>query len=199
MRQMRPNKRTTLTHQSFNPALNPSRKNECPVRARNEQPVIFERIDLQMLSKTTPQKSYFFLAILAILPFLLISTTHTAQAGVVKVKIDVYSQRMDVYVNGFRRHKWPISTARRGYRTPLGNFRPTRMHRRYFSKKYHGSPMPHSIFFYGGYAIHGTNAIKRLGRPASHGCIRLHPDNARKLFALVKNNGPRNTKISIRR
>ena len=122
-----------------------------------------------------------------------------ANAGRVNVSIDISSQKMYVTVNGKRKHSWAVSTARHGYRTPIGNFRPTRMHRRYFSKKYHGSPMPHSIFFYGGYAIHGTNAIKRLGRPASHGCIRLHPKNARQLFALVKSNGPGNTRISIRR
>ncbi|WP_319529075.1 L,D-transpeptidase [uncultured Cohaesibacter sp.] len=121
-----------------------------------------------------------------------------ASAARVGVKIDLSSQKMYVTVNGFRRHTWPVSTARRGYRTPIGNFRPTRMHARYFSKKYHGSPMPHSIFFRGGYAIHGTNSIKNLGRPASHGCVRLHPDNARQLFALVKQNGASNTSISIR-
>ncbi|SNY93875.1 L,D-transpeptidase catalytic domain [Cohaesibacter sp. ES.047] len=125
--------------------------------------------------------------------------TTTASAGRVGVKIDLSSQKMYVTVNGFRRHTWPVSTARRGYRTPIGSFRPTRMHAKYFSKKYHGSPMPHSIFFRGGYAIHGTGAIKNLGRPASHGCVRLHPTNARKLFALVKKNGPANTHISIRR
>lgn len=38
--------------------------------------------------------------------------------------------------------------------------------------------MPHSIFFHGGYAIHGSYEINRLGGPASHGCIRLHPANA---------------------
>ena len=46
--------------------------------------------------------------------------------------------------------------------------------------------MPHSIFFSGGYAIHGSYEISRLGRPASHGCIRLHPSNAATLFALVQ-------------
>lgn len=139
-----------------------------------------------------------FLATLAFLTFCLV-TTPNALAGNVKVKIDLSSQKMYVTVNGWKRHIWPVSTARRGYRTPIGSFRPTRMHRRYFSKKYYNSPMPHSIFFYGGYAIHGTNAIKRLGRPASHGCIRLHPKNARKLYALVKANGPRNTRIQIQR
>ncbi|HAT87123.1 MAG TPA: hypothetical protein DCS30_14905 [Rhizobiales bacterium] len=122
-----------------------------------------------------------------------------ATAGNVRVKIDLSEQKMKVLINGSTRHSWPVSTARRGYRTAVGNYRPTRMHRRYFSKKYNGSPMPHSIFFYGGYAIHGTNQIKRLGRPASHGCIRLHPNNARKLFKLVRNNGPRNTRITIQR
>ncbi len=139
----------------------------------------------------------FFSALLSI-AFVSLGSS-SASAGNIRVKIDLSEQKMKVVVNGRTRHSWPVSTARRGYRTPVGNFRPTRMHRRYFSKKYHGSPMPHSIFFYGGYAIHGTNQIKRLGRPASHGCIRLHPNNARKLFALVRNNGPRNTKITIQR
>ena len=131
--------------------------------------------------------------------FFIVISANTAMAGVVRVKIDISSQKMHVTVNGKRKHTWAVSTARRGYRTPLGNFRPTRMHKRYFSKKYRGSPMPHSIFFYGGYAIHGTTSIKKLGRPASHGCIRLHPKNARQLFALVRNNGPKSTKISIQR
>jgi hypothetical protein len=34
------------------------------------------------------------------------------------------------------------------------------------------APMPHSIFFRGGYAIHGSYATGSLGRPASPGCIR---------------------------
>ena len=60
------------------------------------------------------------------------------------------------------------------------------------------SPMPHSIFFRGGYAIHGTNYVSRLGRRASHGCVRLHPSNARRLFNLVKQHGARNTRIQVR-
>ena len=121
-----------------------------------------------------------------------------ASAGVV-AKIDLSQQKMQVYVNGARKYSWSVSTARSGYRTPTGSFRPTRMYVSYFSKKYHGSPMPHSIFFYGGYAIHGTNAISSLGRPASHGCIRLHPSNASALYSLVRQHGPRNTQIVISR
>ncbi len=127
-----------------------------------------------------------------------ISVPADASAGVV-AKIDLSQQTMQVYVNGMRKYSWPVSTARSGYRTPTGSYRPTRMHKTYFSKKYHGSPMPYSIFFYGGYAIHGTNAVSSLGRPASHGCVRLHPTNAAALFGLVQRHGARNTQIVISR
>ena len=128
----------------------------------------------------------------------LIAQPVSASSDVV-AKISLSNQTMQVYVNGLRRYSWPVSTARSGYRTPTGNYRPTRMHRTYFSKKYHGSPMPYSIFFHGGYAIHGTNYVKSLGRPASHGCVRLHPSNAAALFSLVKRHGAGNTQIVITR
>ncbi len=127
-----------------------------------------------------------------------ISASSGAIAGEVRITIDISQQRMYVSVNGQKKHEWPVSTGRKGYRTPTGTFGPTRMHARYFSKKYRGSSMHHSIFFYGGYAIHATTDIKRLGRKASHGCVRLHPDNARRLFSLVKRNGTRSTRIRVR-
>ncbi len=120
-----------------------------------------------------------------------------ATAKIVTAKIDLSEQTMRVYVNGKVRHSWFVSTARRGYRTPVGTFRPTRMHKRYFSRKYNGAPMPYSVFFYKGYAIHGTDVIKRLGAPASHGCVRLHPRNAKRLFSLIKSHGSSNAKIVI--
>lgn len=119
-----------------------------------------------------------------------------ACAGVV-VQIDKSSQRMAVSVDGATRYNWPVSTGRRGYGTPNGVFRPQSMARRWFSRRYYNSPMPHSIFFYHGFAIHGTNDISRLGGPASHGCVRLHPSHAAALFALVERNGPRHTRIEI--
>jgi len=119
-----------------------------------------------------------------------------ASAGVV-VQIDKSSQRMTVSVDGASLYTWPVSTGRGGYGTPSGRFRPQMMMRSYFSKKYYGSPMPHSIFFYYGFAIHGTNDIARLGGPASHGCVRLHPSNAAMLFALVQRAGAANTDIVI--
>ena len=119
-----------------------------------------------------------------------------AHADVV-VHIDKSSQRMAVSVDGMMRYNWPVSTGRSGYGTPSGVFHPQMMARRWFSRKYYNSPMPHSIFFHGGFAIHGTNDISRLGGPASHGCVRLHPSHAAALFALVQRNGPGNTRIEI--
>jgi lipoprotein-anchoring transpeptidase ErfK/SrfK len=122
---------------------------------------------------------------LLILAALLIALTTPASAGVV-VRIDNSAQRMHVIVDGMLAYVWPVSTARRGYRTPPGNYRVQRMERMWYSRKYDMSPMPYSLFFRGGYAIHGTGSIRQLGRPASHGCVRLHPANARALFQLVR-------------
>jgi lipoprotein-anchoring transpeptidase ErfK/SrfK len=109
----------------------------------------------------------------------------------IQIHIDISSQRMSVRVNGFPYAYWKVSTARRGYYTPRGNFSVTRMAKIYYSRKYDNSPMPNSIFFHGGYAIHGSYYVKSLGRPASHGCVRLHPQNAAALYALVQRHGRR--------
>jgi hypothetical protein len=112
-------------------------------------------------------------------------------AAVVQVDIDLSSQRMVVSDKRGAKHVWPISSARRGYVTPRGQFRPTALRRMHYSRKYDNAPMPHSIFFRGGYAIHGTKAVGQLGRPASHGCVRLAPAAAARLFAMVQRDGAR--------
>jgi lipoprotein-anchoring transpeptidase ErfK/SrfK len=122
----------------------------------------------------------------------------TASANAtVAVRIDVSSQTMHVSVNGWPYATWRVSTARRGYWTPRGSYRPFLLKRMHYSRKYDNSPMPHSIFFKGGYAIHGTGYVRSLGRPASHGCIRLAPGNAARLFSLVRQHGYRDTRITI--
>ncbi len=93
-----------------------------------------------------------------------------------------------VEVDGVKRYQWAVSTARRGYSTTNGSYRPEWLARKWYSREYDWSPMPYSIFFSGGYAIHGSYEISHLGSPASHGCIRLHPENAAVLFALVRSN-----------
>ena len=116
---------------------------------------------------------------------LLLGGLARADAGIV-ITVDKSAQRLSVSVDGFTRYQWPVSTARWGYRTPNGSYRPQWLARKWFSRQYDRSPMPYSIFFDGGYAIHGSYEISHLGSPASHGCIRLHPDNAAVLFALVQ-------------
>lgn len=111
-----------------------------------------------------------------------------AAAGVV-ARIDQGRQRMQVIVDGRSAYDWPVSTARRGFVTPNGRFRVGLMAPMWRSRKYHGSPMPHAMFFRGGYAIHGTYATAALGRRASHGCIRLSPGNASRLFHLARSHG----------
>jgi lipoprotein-anchoring transpeptidase ErfK/SrfK len=113
------------------------------------------------------------------------------------VQIDKSSQQMTVSVDGAIRYHWPVSTGRNGYGTPSGVFHPQTMARSWFSRKYYNSPMPHAIFFHGGYAIHGTYEISRLGGPASHGCVRLDPGNAAILFGLVAREGMGRTTIVV--
>jgi hypothetical protein len=111
----------------------------------------------------------------------------TAKAEIV-VTVNKSTQRLSVAVDGEVRHVWPTSTARWGYSTPNGVYRPERLERKWYSRKYDWSPMPYSIFFHGGFAIHGSYEISHLGRPASHGCIRLRPSHAAVLFDLVRRN-----------
>ena len=112
-----------------------------------------------------------------------------AQAAV-QIHIDLTSQTMHV-ASAEGDYDWPVSTGRPGHRTPTGVYRPQRMYPIAFSRKYDNAPMPHAIFFTGGYAIHGTYSTGMLGQVASHGCIRLAPENASTLFDLVKHEGAR--------
>jgi lipoprotein-anchoring transpeptidase ErfK/SrfK len=118
-----------------------------------------------------------------------------ASAGVV-IEIDKSAQRMSVMVDGEQRYSWPVSTGLAGG-PPSGTYRPERLERSWHSHLFGWAPMPHSIFFHGPYAIHGTTAVARLGHRASHGCVRLHPANAATLFALVQKEGAANTVIEI--
>lgn len=129
----------------------------------------------------------FFVALFGTLP---------ARAGI-EARVDVSNQRMTVVVDGVPTYDWAVSTGRGGFDTPRGAFRAKWLARMHYSRKYHWSPMPWSVFFHGGYAVHGTSEIGRLGRPASHGCVRLHPSNAATLFSLVRARGTGSARIVI--
>ncbi|PTW60465.1 L,D-transpeptidase-like protein [Breoghania corrubedonensis] len=129
----------------------------------------------------------------------------TANAGLaydgpsIVAVVDLSDQQLSIYNAGVLLHQWKVSTARRGYITPVGRYRPYRIHKMWRSRKYDNAPMPYSVFFHKGWAVHGTNAIRRLGRPASHGCVRLDPKNAKMLYGLVRQYGMEDVEIVIRK
>ncbi|MBL0407966.1 L,D-transpeptidase [Microvirga aerilata] len=121
-----------------------------------------------------------------------------AMGAEVLISVNKTTQRMTVMVDGAERYSWPVSTGLADYATPTGAFTPSRLVKDHYSKEWDDAPIPHSIFFTdSGHAIHGSQAIRRLGTPASHGCVRLAPENARILFSLVMAEGLGNTRIEV--
>jgi hypothetical protein len=119
----------------------------------------------------------------------LIVAAHGQALAYVRIDVDLNSQTMHVRSQSGADYVWPISSGREGHATPRGVFHPRALYAMVHSAKYNNAPMPHSIFFYGQYAIHGTNAVGALGHPASHGCVRLSPSAAATLFAMVQREG----------
>jgi hypothetical protein len=136
--------------------------------------------------------------IAAALAGLLIGVSAPPAAAALLITIDKASQHMTVALDELPVFDWPVSTGQSGYDTPVGDFKPFRMEKTHFSREWDDAPMPHSIFFtQQGHAIHGSYEVKRLGNPASHGCVRLSPQNAATLFAMVKQEGMANTKVVL--
>jgi lipoprotein-anchoring transpeptidase ErfK/SrfK len=116
----------------------------------------------------------------------------------VLISIDKTKQEMTVFLDGIEKYHWPVSTGRAGYSTPSGTYTATSMNEIWYSKQWDNSPMPHSIFFMkDGHAVHGSYEVKNLGKPVSHGCVRISPENATTLYALVKENGLENTQVVL--
>lgn len=132
---------------------------------------------------------------LAMMPF----SSASAFAATLVAKIDLSTQTMVVSHNGRVKYKWLVSTGRKGYSTPTGSYSAKWLSRHHRSRKYNNAPMPYAVFFRGGYAVHGTYETKRLGRVASHGCVRLAPEHAATFFSLVQKSGNGNTRIVITR
>jgi hypothetical protein len=128
-------------------------------------------------------------AALAVFPVLARADVH--------VTVSKSQQVMVVSIDGGPTYRWPVSTGRAGYNTPNGNYNAIRLERVYYSKKYDDAPMPNSVFFYGGYAIHGTLEERKLGNAVSHGCVRLSRANAALLYSEVLAHGMSRTHIRI--
>ena len=132
-------------------------------------------------------------------PISLIAATSTPPASHIRAHVDLSTQKMELYVDDELIDVFPVSTGRIGYGTPPGEYQAQWITAFWRSRKYHYAPMPWSVFFHEGYAIHGTTDVWHLGQPASHGCIRLKPDNAKIFYTLVLKNGSDNTTITITR
>ncbi len=120
-----------------------------------------------------------------------------AQASSLVARVDVATQKMTVMRYGKTLYEWPVSTARAGYSTPRGDFRPYRVHKIWHSRTYDNAPMPFAVFYDRGWAVHGTTAVSRLGTPASHGCVRLANADAETFYNLVREVGAGNTRIIV--
>ena len=135
----------------------------------------------------------------AVLFLVLSAPVSESSAATVVARVDLSSQTMILTHGGRVIGHWPVSTARRGKVTPTGSWTAKWLSRDHRSSRYENAPMPYAVFYNGHYAVHGTYQTNRLGRPASAGCIRLHPAHARTFFNLVRRAGLKSTRIVVRR
>ena len=135
---------------------------------------------------------------LAAFAFLALSTT-ASLAMKIDIVVNKVTQHMVVSIDGVRTYDWLVSTGGEGHDTPSGSYHIFRMEESHFSQEWDNAPMPHSMFFTGmGHAIHGSFHINRLGTRASHGCVRLAPENATLLYELVGKAGYKNSSVVIK-
>ncbi len=138
----------------------------------------------------------FLVAILLGLLLAVLAAGHS-NAERVEVRVSLSRQMMEVFHEGRKLFAWKVSTAKAPKITPTGSWTPEFLSKNHRSKLYNNAPMPWAVFYHGNYAIHGTDQIKRLGTPASHGCVRLHPDHAKILFRMVRAEGLSNTRVTV--
>lgn len=123
----------------------------------------------------------------------------------VYLSVNLSKQRATLFVNGKVDRTYKISSGAPGYGTKTWDGRHNgRVYDAYRSRKFPGGAgyrglgnMPYAVFYYRGFAVHGTTSISRLGRRASHGCIRQHPDNAKRFNRLTRKYGRNKTWIRI--
>ncbi len=120
---------------------------------------------------------------------------HERRSPSIKIQVDLSSKRMDVIIGNERRHSWDVAIGP-GRSTRSGSFMVQSLSADHYSSIYNNEPMPHSIFYDGNRAIHGTK--KKLDGHKTHGCIALTLRNAEELFTLVSRNRGR-TRIIVER
>lgn len=105
--------------------------------------------------------------------------------------------RLYAYGNLVNGDGWATSTGKGGTPDMETTINAARIYDEYMSKASPGGDynglgnMPYAVFIKygkGGYAVHGTpkSNWKYLGKPASHGCVRVHPDNGYTFNRMVR-------------
>ena len=121
----------------------------------------------------------------------------SAMAERLVAKVDLSEQRMTIEIDGEMIYSWAVSTGKKDFETPVGYYNAQRKYKMWLSRTYDNAPMPFAVFFYQGYAVHGTNAVSRLGQMASHGCVRVTTKNAKIFYDLVDEVGLAETLVQI--
>jgi hypothetical protein len=105
----------------------------------------------------------------------------------VLVYVDLGRQRATVYRNGVRIGVSTISSGKDGHETPTGVFTILEKDKEHHSRTYNDAPMPYQQrLTWMGVAMHAGNLP---GYPASHGCVRLPMEFAKKLFTITPMGG----------
>jgi len=106
-------------------------------------------------------------------------------SGAKWIEVDLSSQRTYAHQGNSIVRTMVVSTGIARYPTPTGSFR---IYSKYPSVTmsgpgYYLTGVPHTMFFYRGYALHGTYWHRNFGHPMSHGCINLTKADAAWLYS----------------
>ena len=103
-----------------------------------------------------------------------------------EIIISLENQKLYKLENGRIIESFPVSSGVNGHRTPTGKFKVHSKTPHAWSNKYECSMLNWMAFtndgLYGLHALKGTKYLNKLGRRASHGCVRLSPDAAITLY-----------------
>jgi hypothetical protein len=106
-----------------------------------------------------------------------------APSGPLVMIISLPDQTLSAYRNGIRIGYSSISSGTKGRSTPTGVFTILEKEVTHFSNKYHHAPMPYmQRLTWQGVALHGGDLP---GYPASHGCIRLPREFAKRVYSVT--------------
>ena len=104
--------------------------------------------------------------------------------GTIILAVSLADQRLTIWDDGVVVARSAVSTGVAGRETPRGVFTLLQKQRMHRSNIYSNAPMPFmQRITWSGVALHEGHVT---GRPASHGCIRLPADVARKLFTYTR-------------